>query len=66
MGNPIESTLKLEIKGMDVNLPLEPTSLICVTRRMIRADLNFKQNFKGMSFRLRILKLKKCPISKLQ
>ena len=34
------------------------TTLIRVTRRMIQADFNFKQQFNSLSFRLVLLKLK--------
>ena len=48
MLNSIESTVKFAFKGLDVNLPL------CYTRRVIRADLSFKQHF----FQTWYLKLK--------
>ena len=38
IGNSIESTVKFPELGMEVKI-----SLSCVIRRLIRADLNFKQ-----------------------
>ena len=48
MGNPIESTEEFTKRGMDVKNII----LICVTRKVIRADLNLKQQFDSLPFRL--------------
>ena len=48
MGNSIESTEKVHKKGYG----RKNTTLICVTRKVIRADLNLKQQYDSLPFRL--------------
>ena len=42
------------------------TTLVCVTRKMILAYLNFEHQSNNMSYRLSLLKLKNFPVTKLQ